>query len=159
MNSHEQAVASPNARSTNRGMDDGTQAFMWVPASQRVMRVTLGTHLDKFGWFWCMLAFLVHSHLHHRMRNKQWSRKDLGPFRLLVLVCEPIICLLWNLQEALLADTFLTNYVFQYLRFFVGSSASWHIWQTVYFQPIPEKLIIQRNMDGKWIVFFEYVDK
>ena len=49
MNSHEQAVASPNARSTNRGMDDGTQAFMWVPASQRVMRVTLGTHLDKFG--------------------------------------------------------------------------------------------------------------
>ena len=40
----------------------------------------------------------------HRMKNKQSSTKDLGPFRL-VLVYEPIICLLWNLEEALLTAT------------------------------------------------------
>ena len=32
----------------------------------------------------------------------------------------------------------LTNYVFQYLRFFKGSRVSWHIWLNMYFQPRPD---------------------
>ena len=128
MNSHEQAVASPNARSTNRGMDDGTGLYVGTCPSESCGHLweRTSTNLGDFG---ACCYFLVHSHLHHRMKNKQSSRKDLGPLRLLLLllVYETIICLPWNLQEALLADTFLTNYVFQYLRFFIGSTVSWHI--------------------------------
>ena len=137
MNSHEQAVASPNARSTNRGTDDGSGLYVGTCLSESCgyLWELTWTNLGDFGACW---YFWGHSHLHHRMKNKQSSREDLGPFRLLVPVFEPIICLLWNLQEALLADTLLTNYVFQYLRFFKGSTESWHIWQTMYFQPIPD---------------------
>ena len=104
MNSHEeQAVASPNARPTNRGMDDGKGLYVAGHLSLRVMRVPLEdtrSSLGSFGACWHLWG-----HLLLNPSDEEETVINLGPFRL-VLVYEPIICLLWNLQEALLAATF-----------------------------------------------------
>ena len=137
MNSHEQAVGSPNARSTNRGMDDGTGLYVaacrwesWVYLMGRISYEQIRVILMRVGNFAFIPVFT------HRMKNKQSSTKDLGPFRLVLRLWADHLFALESRGSTVSCHN-LTNCVFQYLRFVIGSTAGWHIWQTMYFEPRP----------------------
>ena len=99
-----------------RGLYVALATFHWEHTSGQI-RVVL-VHVGIFGFITIFT---------HRMKNKRpWSVQAGARLR-----ADHLFAL--ESTGSTVSCHILTNYVFQYLRFFKGSTVSWHIWLNTYF--------------------------